>query len=381
MIYLDNGATSWPKPPEVYDAVANCFQTAGGSPSRGSHDMARRAGRLINDTRESLAHLFHVTDPCQIVFTLNATAAINMALFGLVKPGWRIVTTAVEHNAVARPLRQLEKVGAQLKIVGCDREGKPKLKEMASAIASGAELVIVNHASNVTGVITPIEMIGSMARQAGAIFMVDAAQTAGSEKIDVQEMNIDLLAFTGHKSLLGPQGTGGLYINPDLTIGPLCFGGTGSLSESDLQPRFLPDMLESGTPNTPGIAGLGAGVDFILQQGLDRISKAKQTMIKMLIDGISEIKGITIYGPPSSERRSAVVTFTICGMDSGTVAYLLDRDYGIACRSGLHCAPWAHQVLGTTATGGVRLTPGYFTTEKEILAAVAAVQSIAIQGG
>ena len=381
MIYLDNAATSWPKPKQVYQAVNDCLHTAGANPGRGSHLMARQAGTILADARDQLAGLFNVADSEQIVFTLNATAAINMALFGLVKPGWRIVTTAVEHNAVARPLRQLEKQGAKLLIVGCDAEGQLKKEELMAALSGGAEMVIAGHASNVTGVIMPIAEIGAMARKAGALFAIDAAQTAGVEEIDVAAMNIDLLAFAGHKSLYGPQGTGGLYINPEIKLAPRCFGGTGSMSESDLQPEFLPDMLESGTPNTPGIAGLKAGVEYIRATGLTTIRGHERKMTAALLQGLAEIPGVKIYGPPSSKERAAVICLTVDGMDSGEMAHLLDRDYDIACRSGLHCAPWAHRTLGTLSSGALRLSPGYFTTPGEVKNAVEAIAALARKGG
>lgn len=382
MIYLDNAATSWPKPQVVYDAVNDCLTTAGANPGRGGHAMARKAGRIIADAREEAAALFGIRESTQVIFTHNATAAINMALFGLVKPGWRMVTTAIEHNAVARPLRKLETMGAVLTVIGCDRQGRLNMTEFQAALQNGADLVVVGHASNVTGAIMPLGEIGRLARQAGAIFAVDAAQTAGVEVIDVEDMNIDLLAFPGHKSLFGLQGTGGLYIRPGLAVEPRCFGGTGSMSESDWQPDFLPDMLESGTPNTPGLAGLGAGIAYIRKIGLDTIRTREKQMTEALVEGLAEIPGVTIYGPGRTEERTAVICFTAGDADCGMVAHLLDRDYGIACRSGLHCAPWAHRVLGTLQTGAVRLSPGYFTTMAEVETTIGAIAGIVrSQGG
>ena len=381
MIYMDNAATSWPKPDAVYQAVEDCLRTAGANPGRGGYSMARKAGRLVADARDELADLFGIVDSAQLIFTLNATTAINKALFGLVKPGWRVITTAIEHNAVARPLRQLEQQGAKLTVVACDKQGRLDMSAMAKAINSGVEMVVASHGSNVTGMIMPIAEIGQLARQAGALFLADVAQTAGVEEIDVKAMNIDLLAFPGHKSLFGLQGTGGLYIRPDLVINPDCFGGTGSMSESDMQPDFLPDKMESGTPNTPGIASLKAGVEFIRTVGRKNICAHERHLATALIEGLEEIKDIKLYGPGKGEQRTAIVCFTIEGMDSGAVSHLLDRDYGIACRAGLHCAPWAHRTLGTLELGAVRLSPGYFNTMAEVKSTVEALENIAVNGG
>lgn len=378
MIYLDNAATSWPKPEEVYQAVDSCLRSGCANPGRGGHAAARRAGRILTDTREELAELFHVHDPNQIVFTSNATESINLALFGTVQAGWSIVTTAVEHNAVARPVRQLERsMGCKVHIVSCDQQGRINMEELKAVIQTGVDLVVIGHASNVTGVVMPLAEIGQLTKNAGALFIVDSAQTAGIEDIDVQAMNIDLLAFTGHKGLLGVQGTGGLYSRSGIALRPQRFGGTGSMSESDVQPDFLPDMLESGTPNTPGIAGLKAGVEYIKKIGLAAIRNKERQLITKLMVGLQEIKGISLYGPPLGEERSALLSFTLESMDSGTIAYALDRDYGIACRAGLHCAPWAHRSLHTLQTGAVRLSPGYFNTDQDIDTAIKAVAELA----
>ena len=381
MIYMDNAATSWPKPEVVYQSVEDCLRTAGANPGRGGYAMSRKAGRLVANARDELADLFSIADSGQLVFTHNATTAINKALFGLIKPGWRIVTTAIEHNAVARPLRQLEQQGASLTVVECNKQGRLDMGAMAKAIAAGADLVVASHASNVTGMILPIGEIGQLTRQAGALFLADVAQTAGVEEIDVEAMNIDLLAFPGHKSLFGLQGTGGLYIRPDLVVSPDCFGGTGSMSESDWQPDFLPDKMESGTPNTPGIASLKAGVEYIRSVGIKTIRAHERHLTTALLEGLEEIKDITLYGPRKEENRTAIVCFTIAGMDSGAVSHLLDRDYGIACRAGLHCAPWAHRTLGTIETGAVRLSPGFFNTITEVKSTVEAIANIAANGG
>jgi cysteine desulfurase/selenocysteine lyase len=375
VIYLDNAATSWPKPAAVPRAVAACLRRAA-SPGRGGYGLSREADRILFAAREALAALFGAENSGTITFTLNATDAINTALFGLLTPGDKVVATSMEHNAVARPLRALESRGIRLEIVACNPCGALPLAGLRAALA-GARAVVATHASNVTGTIMPLAAIGTMARAAGALFIVDAAQTAGAEPIDVAAMGIDVLAFSGHKSLLGPQGTGGLYVREGLAVEPLRHGGTGSQSESDCQPLFYPDRLESGTPNTPGIAGLLAGIRYINKQGLDNIRTAEKRLTEALLHGLANIPGVRAYGPPPGEPRAAVVSFTVSGRDSGEIAHILDRDHGIACRGGLHCAPWAHRTLGSLATGAVRFSPGCFTTAADIDAALAAVATIA----
>lgn len=380
MIYLDNAATTWPKPECVYQAIDQCLRTMGANPGRGGHSMARAASLMLYEAREALAELFRIEDANQIVFTHNATDAISMAVFGLLCPGDTLVTTAMEHNAVARAVRCVEAKGVHVVIVPCKRDGQLDMKAMRAAIKQRPKAVIMSHASNVTGTIMPIAEIGKLTKQVGAIFIVDAAQTAGVEAIDVATMGIDLLAFSGHKGLLGPQGTGGLYVSEAQAVTPLRVGGTGSLSESDNQPEFMPDRLESGTPNTPGIAGLKAGVRFILDTGRENIQAKEMALTQLLLDGLKDIPTLTVHGNADIAERTAVVSFTLNGKDSGQIAHALDRDYEIACRSGLHCAPWAHQAIGTLKTGTVRLSPGYFNTEEEIGQVIAAVQKLAAGG-
>ena len=380
MIYLDNAATSWPKPAAVPRAVAACLRRAA-SPGRGGHGLSREADKILFAAREALAALFGAENSGTITFAANATDALNTALFGLLAPGDRVVTTSMEHNAVARPLRALEDRGLILEIVGCDRTGALPLDSLDDALDGGAKAVVATHASNVTGGVMPLADIGRKARAAGALLIVDAAQTAGAEPVDVAAMGIDVMAFSGHKSLLGPQGTGGLYVREGVMVEPLRYGGTGSLSESDRQPPFYPDRLESGTPNTPGIAGLLAGVRYINQRGLEDIRAAEHRLTRELVAGLASISGIEVYGPPPGAPRAAVVSFTVGDRDSGEIAYRLDREHGIACRGGLHCAPWAHKTIGTLSTGTVRFSPGCFTTAADIAAALAAVRSIAAGHG
>lgn len=377
MIYLDNAATSWPKPDAVYQAVDRCLRHSAANPGRGGHRQALAAGQIVYDTREGLAELFNIDDPNRIVFTLNATVALNMALAGYLRPGDCVVTTSMEHNAVARPLRRLEEQGVQVTVVPCDSNGTLSFADLDQAVTPDTRLLVIGHASNVTGTVVPLGEIGRLAASRGVPLLVDAAQTAGVEEVDVAEMNIAMLAFPGHKGLLGPQGSGGLYVREDITLAPLICGGTGSNSESDRQPDFLPDRLESGTLNTPGIAGLSEGVRFVLDTGVAAIRRREMALTEQLLTGLQEIPGVVVYGRPDITGRTAVVSFNIAGQDSAQVAYLLDRDYGIACRAGLHCAPWAHQTLGTIRQGTVRFSPGFFTTPQEVDEAVAAVRRIA----
>lgn len=381
MIYLDNAATTWPKPASVYQAVDHCLRNMGANPGRGGHSMARAASMLLYETREALAELFGIDDANQLVFTHNATDAVNMAILGFLNPGDTIVTTAMEHNAVARAVRLAEARGAQVIVIPCNRAGQLDMEAMTAVLRQKPKAVIMTHASNVTGTIMPVAEVGKLTQQLGITLMVDASQTAGVETIDVAAMGIDVLAFSGHKGLLGPQGTGGLYVHESVSIKPLRVGGTGSLSESDQQPEFMPDRLESGTPNTPGIAGLRAGVQFILQTKQNEIRARELALTKQLLAGLAAIPAVSIHGLPGTHGRTAVVSFTLADRDSGEIAHILDREYAIACRSGLHCAPWAHQTMGTLKTGTVRLSPGYFTSESEIEQVLAAIREVAIQGG
>ena len=306
-----------------------------------------------------------------------------MALQGLLPPGAKVLTTGMEHNAVARPLRWLEKEhGLQLEIVPCNAEGMLDIAAMAAAIATTKPYaVVMTHASNVSGAVLPVAEVGRLTRKAKVLLIVDAAQTAGIEAIDVEAMGIDVLAFSGHKGLLGPQGTGGLYVRTGLQPKPLRFGGTGSLSESDQQPEFFPDRLESGTPNTPGIAGLQAGLHYIQERGRENIRQAELQHTRHLLAGLGNIPGLKLIGSPNCENRTAVVSCVVAGWDTGELAYELDQQFGIACRAGLHCAPWAHQTLGTMKTGTIRFSPGPFTTTTEIEIVIKAMGILAGKTG
>ena len=380
MIYLDHAATSWPKPPDVVAAMTEYLSHAGGNPGRSGHRLSIAAGRVVYETRELLAELFGAPDPLRVVLTPNVTFALNTALWGLLSSGDRVVTTSMEHNSVMRPLRAFEAQGLDLHVVTCRPDGTLDMEAMRAAVTTGTRLVVVTHASNVVGTILPIGEIADIAHQAGALLLVDAAQTAGVLPIDVQAMGIDLLAFTGHKGLQGPPGTGGLVIAPHLdaaTIRPIFMGGTGSLSEKELQPPFLPDRLECGTINSVGFAGLGAGVRLILAKGVDAIRSHEVAVTERLVAGLSDIPGLVLYGPTNSTQRTATVSIRLKEYSPSEIGWRLDEEHDILCRVGLHCAPVAHRTLGTFPDGTVRLAPGMFTTVSEIDATISALRQIA----
>ncbi|MEW5957496.1 MAG: aminotransferase class V-fold PLP-dependent enzyme [Chloroflexota bacterium] len=378
IIYFDNAATSWPKPESVAAAMTHYLRDIGGSPGRSGHRLALEAGRMVLQARENLAELFNIVDPGRIVFTKNATEALNTALLGLLKPGDRVMTTAVEHNSVMRPLRRLEaNRQVSVTVVPCDAKGRLDLEALRQALRQPTRLVAVTHASNVTGVINPLAAIGALAREAGAALLVDAAQTAGAVPIDVEAMQIDLLAFTGHKSLFGPTGTGGLYVGEGLDLLPLTTGGTGSESEHEFQPEFMPDRLESGTLNSVGLAGLVAGTGFLLATGVDKIRAHDRDLTARLLAGLTSIEQVQVYGPQQPERQASLVSFNVRGQSPAQVGLRLDEEFAVMCRVGLHCAPSAHRVLGTFPTGAVRFSLSCFNIFAEIEAAVAAVRQIA----
>lgn len=379
MIYLDNAATSWPKPPEVIRAMVQLLERAGGNPGRSGHDLSIEAGKKVYNTRELIAKLLNAPDPLRIIFTLNATHAINLALSGMLKPGDRVVTSGMEHNSVIRPLRALEHKGVEVKTARCSCEGVMDLVELKNLANAGAKLIVINAASNVTGTIQDIREAAKITHNAGALILVDTAQTAGVLDIDMQEMDIDLLAFSGHKGLLGPTGTGGLIIGSNVDtseIEPIFYGGTGSKSEFAEQPESLPDKFESGTPNSVGIAGLGAGISFVMDMGVSKIREQEIKLTQALIDGLSSIQRVKVYGTGNANNSTAIVSFTIDGMQVSDVGLKLMEDYGIMPRVGLHCAPAAHKTIGTFPNGTVRFAPGVFTSMEEITQAIEAVEKI-----
>lgn len=377
MIYLDNAATSWPKPESVYEAVDRCLRHYGANPGRGGHKLSLQAGRVILETRELLASLFNIPDSSRLVFTSNVTEALNLAIKGMVNPGDHVVLTSMEHNAVSRPVWALEQIGVEYTVVKCSPQGILEPLDLAAALKSNTRLVCVNHASNVVGTIQPIDVIGQLTSGRGIAFLVDCAQSAGVIPIDVVKSRIDLLAFTGHKGLMGPPGTGGLYIREGIELRPLKEGGTGTNSELLTQPTAMPERYESGTPNTSGIAGMGAGVRFVMQEGLDKIRLHEQHLTARLLQGLKAIKGVRIYGPMDEKLMTAVVSFNLEGWEANELSFILDQVYDIATRAGLHCAPLAHQTLGTMESGTLRVSPGYFNTREHIEEFLSAVSEIA----
>lgn len=376
MIYLDNAATSWPKPESVYQMVDKVMRQIGANPGRSGHTMAIEAGRLVQETRELAASLFAIPHPSQVVFTLNVTDSLNLALKGLLQPGDHVITSSMEHNAMARPLEALRKNGVTVTKVATSPVNGICLREIQNAIQANTKLIAIAHASNVTGTLNPIGEIGQIAKEFGVAFLVDCAQTAGVFPINVQEMGIDLLAFPGHKSLLGCQGVGGLYVHKRITLETLREGGTGSHSESLEQPDELPERYESGTLNTSGIAGLGAGIRYIMETGMEKIKQREEELTSLLLAGLARIPGVVLYGPPLGQQRAAVVSFNLEQISANELCMILDKSFQIAVRPGLHCAPDAHRVLGTLQGGTIRISPGYFTTEEEIETCLQAITAI-----
>jgi cysteine desulfurase family protein len=380
MIYLDNAATSWPKPENVYQTMDEFLRAKGGNPGRGSHSMALAAGETVEEARLLIARFINAREAERVIFTLNCTDALNMGLKGLLKPGDHVICGSMGHNSVIRPLRRLKQRGVKISwLLPCRGAGVVSA-EVEAAITTHTRLVVVTHASNVTGVIQPLEECGAIARRHNLIFMVDAAQTAGKYPIDVQASNIDLLAFSGHKSIFGPPGTGVLYVGDRVDLEPLRDGGTGSHSEQEEQPSSLPHRYESGTLNTVGIAGLGAGLKYILQEGMERIRAHEQSLLEHLWDGLSRIDGVTLYPPDRGLKHVAIVSFNLRRQEPGEVGVILDQAFDIKVRTGLHCAPAAHKVLGTYPLGTIRLSPGYFNTAGDIDFCLQAIEKIARQG-
>jgi cysteine desulfurase family protein len=377
VIYFDNAATSWPKPPAVSAAVREHLTEAGGNPGRSGHRMSVAAARIVEGAREALAELLNASDPSRIVFTHNATHALNLALYGLLRPGHHVVTTSVEHNSVMRPLRHLETLGVELTVVSCSHEGTLDVDAVDRALRPTTRLLVTTHGSNVLGTIMPITALAALARKRHVPYLVDASQTAGAIPIDVGETQVDLLAFTGHKGLLGPTGTGGLYVREDIALAPLIRCCTGSESAYEIQPAFLPDVHESGTLNVTGIAGLAAGVRFLLDVGIEAVQAHERKLVGQFLDEASEVAGLTVFGPRDVSQRCGLVSFNIAGAMPSEVGLILDQSFGVMARTGLHCAPSAHQTLGTFPAGTVRFGFGWFNTASEVEAAVEALRAIA----
>ncbi|MGQ9767690.1 MAG: aminotransferase class V-fold PLP-dependent enzyme [Anaerolineae bacterium] len=375
-VYLDNAATSWPKPEAVYQAVDHFMREVGATPGRGGHWREEEAARIADEARAALAQLFHAPDPACIAFTMNATQALNMALKGILRPGDHVITSSIGHNAMWRPLKALERCGVALTAVPCAADGTLDPADVAAAIRPNTRLIALLHASNVLGTILPVGEIGRIAHDHGIPFLVDAAQTAGAHPIDMEAMHIDLLAFPGHKGLYGPHGTGGLAVRPGVQLETWIEGGSGTESAPETMPEALPLRLEAGTQNAAGIAGLLAGVRFVLAQGVERIREHELALTAALIAALRDAPGLAVLGPADLARRTAVVSVTVEGYVPDQLAALLDQVFDIATRAGLHCAPQAHRTAGTLEAGALRFSPGFFNTADEIAYATESLRSI-----
>lgn len=390
MIYLDNGATSFPKPPGMTEKMKECMDKYCGNPGRSGHYMSIRTGEEVYRARKSMARVLGIKNPQRVIFTLNTTEALNMGIKGVLFSGEHAVTTAMEHNSVLRPLKALEACGISHTIVGCGLDGTVNIEDIRAAVQDNTRLIVCAHASNVTGTLQDIRAIGELVRQLNRgrskenriLFMVDAAQSAGSVPIDVEDMNIDLLAVPGHKGLLGPLGTGALYVRSGVEIYPILEGGTGTASREREQPLEIPEGFEAGTVNAPGIIGLGYSLEWVEKAGVSNIQRYEDELIRCLHEALCNMRNICVYGPSDCRRKTAIVTFNVadrCGRvlcECEEVCARLAQEYGIAARGGFHCAGLAHKTIGTWEEGAVRLSAGPFNTKKEIKTAIDAVYKI-----
>lgn len=376
MIYLDNAATTMKKPEEVIEAVVQAMHSMGNA-GRGAHGASLQASRTIYDTRELLCRFFGGTDPRQIVFTSNSTESLNIAIKGLFQPGDHVITTMLEHNSVLRPLYEMEEKGVELTIIPADKKGVIDYNDIEKAIRLNTKAVVCTHGSNLTGNVVDIERIGKLTKQKGILLVVDASQTAGVFPVDVKKMNIDVLCFTGHKGLMGPQGTGGMYVREGLQIRPLKSGGSGVQTYSKIHPLEMPTALEAGTMNGHGIAGLHAAVEYIQRIGMDQIRKREQECMKTFYEGVIQVPGVKVYGDFHDMNRCAIVSLNIGDYDSSEVSDELLTEYGISTRPGAHCAPLMHEALGTVEQGAVRFSFSHFTTDEEVDIAIKAIRELA----
>lgn len=376
MIYLDSSATSFLKPPQVAEAVFRSFNTIGNA-GRGAHAPTLNASRLIYDTREKLAALFGTPDPSRIAFTCNATEALNIAIHGAIHPGEHVITTACEHNSVLRPLYLKQKEGTELTIIPADKKGRIRYDLLESSVKSNTSAIVLTHASNLSGNVTDLAFVSNFAKKHGLLLIVDASQTAGSLPINVVKMGIDILCFTGHKGLFGPQGTGGLYVREGLTLSPLKSGGSGIHSFDRQHPTDMPTALEAGTLNGHGIAGLNAGLDYILSTGVKNIHAKEISLARRFVNGISDISDLKLYGDIDAPLRTPIISLNIGNMSSASVSDILWEDYEICVRAGAHCAPLMHKTFGTEKQGAVRFSFSCFNTEAEIDTAIRAMHEIA----
>lgn len=376
MIYFDNAATSLHKPETVIKAVTEAM-TSLGNASRGAHSAALGSNRMVYETRELLAELFHIDDPSRIAFTMNATESLNIAIAGIFRPEDHVITTVLEHNSVLRPLYRMEESGTEVSFLQADKKGNISYEELENAIRPNTRAVICTHASNLTGNVLDLEKIGEICEKHRLLFLVDASQTAGIIPIDVRKMNISVLCFTGHKGLLGPQGTGGIYVAPEINIRPLIVGGSGVQSYLKTQPDEMPARLEAGTLNAHGIAGLHAALSYIIEKGVEQIYQEEHEKTDYFYRMIRNIPDIHIYGDPEAELHAPIIALNIGDYDSAQVADELMEAYGIAIRAGAHCAPLMHQALGTQKQGAVRFSFSQFNTREELDAGIQALRELA----
>lgn len=376
MIYMDNAATTMRKPKEVAEAVVNAMNSMGNA-GRGANEASLSAARVIYETRELLADFFGAENPKQIVFTNNSTESLNIAIKGILNSGDHVITTMLEHNSVLRPLYEMEEKGIELSIIKSDTKGKISYQEMEGAIRSNTKAIICTHGSNLTGNMIDIEKVGKIAKNHGLLFVVDVSQTAGVYPIDVQKMNIDLLCFTGHKSLLGPQGTGGLYVREGVQVRPLKTGGSGVQTYRKTHPAEMPTALEAGTLNGHGIAGLHAALLYLKEEGIEAIRKKELEYMWQFYHGVENIPNVKVYGDFETEKRCPIVTLNIGDYDSSEVSDELLVEYGISTRPGAHCAPLMHEALGTVEQGAVRFSFSHYNTKEEVETAIRAIKELA----
>ena len=376
MIYMDNAATTMHKPQEVIDAVVRAMSSMGNA-GRGANEASLSASRVIYDTRERLARLFGAKDARRIAFTNNSTESLNIAIKGILSPGDHVITTMLEHNSVLRPLYEMEKKGVKLTIVPSDSMGRLNIRDIEEAITPDTKMIVCTNGSNLTGNYIDVKPIGELAHRHNVLFVVDASQTAGVFPIDVEDMKIDVLCFTGHKGLLGPQGTGGIYVREGVEIRPLKTGGSGIQTYSKTHPVQMPTALEAGTLNGHGIAGLHAALEYLERTGIDEIRAREQRLMRRFYEGVKDVPGVKIYGDFTQENRCAIVTLNIGEYDSSEVSDELLTEYGISTRPGGHCAPLMHEALGTVEQGAVRFSFSHYNTEEEVDIAIRAIHELA----
>ena len=376
MMYFDHAATSFHKPPQVAEAVYQSFSKIGNA-GRGAHAPTLNAARLIYDTRQKLADLFEISDASRIAFTSNATESLNIAISGLFQAGDHVITTVCEHKSVLRPLYRMEQQGVELSFLSADEKGRMEYDKLEELYRENTKAIVITHASNLTGNVTDLSIISAFARRHHLLLVVDASQTAGAIPISVKEMGIDMLCFTGHKGLMGPQGTGGIYVRKGIDLAPLKVGGSGVHSFDHEHPSVMPTALEAGTINGHGIAGLNAALAFLLETGVEEIGRRERALARRFIDGVRNIPGVILYGDIDAEMRTSIVTLNIGEEDSGQISNILWEDYEICVRAGAHCAPLMHETLQTVRQGAVRFSFSYFNTEEEIDRAIAAVRKLA----